>query len=363
MANALFLRPEYRWITAQCEVLKNLEADLGDKLAVKNDQFTLSKGGFTQPFTRFYFQCTKGGYSRDAVVAHFEQVWIEVDLFVRQLRNDPGFLALPETKTLAKQLFLLRKSVAEVERSYRDTTAIRDNTCPKLKILFDRFYGISREFNHALRLENDFFETIPIQMPLHQTVADTVALGRRSMMVATAAKIRAKVAFVWFLFSIPWVALLALCKWTLWNPVELVVRGKITTENPVSWFGKNIDRITNQRIKKTFQTSRYMGQLLHVPVITEEHMEGYRELASSIQRSGGFFSLSQINLHTLSTQQGARHRIDRPLLLRLLSLLTALSSCKSILLSEEHRHDPLVTDALHRAGFREDSIEGRFVRI
>lgn len=329
IANPVFLDPNYQWISLQCTALKDFHTRQGDKLAIENDQFVVSEGGFTQSFKRTFLDCLKGGYNREAVVSHFEKLWTKVDTFVTRLRADPQYLADPGIRPFAKQLDLIRQRVGDAEFSYRSAFRIGDDTCSKLNALFKRFSQVSRSLNQELHIEEEnSLDGIPWRMPVEQTVAQTVELAK-SCVVSTTEKISAFALWV-FLFvigSIPCTAL-SMLKWTLWNPLEFVLRGKITTDTPIFWLGENAGRLYSTLGEKEFRYSLYTRQLLHGPIITEEHVNAFRELSSQAD-------IQEISLFTARTYDRDEIRphspyIDLPVLLRLIRFLRELSSCQKV---------------------------------
>ena len=65
----MFNRPEYQALIHDYDTLAKLNADQGDKLAVKKDILEISKGGFLQAPTRTVKNLIKyGGYNREVFV-------------------------------------------------------------------------------------------------------------------------------------------------------------------------------------------------------------------------------------------------------------------------------------------------------
>src|SRR5438046_687062 len=89
MVNNIFNRPEYRSLIDEFETIAKLETSLGDKLAVKNGILEISKGGFLQAPTRTIKNIFKGGYNREAVTQHLEQLANKTDQIVEELLKDP----------------------------------------------------------------------------------------------------------------------------------------------------------------------------------------------------------------------------------------------------------------------------------
>jgi hypothetical protein len=304
--------------------MQSLETQSGDKLAVENDRFVLSEGGYTQFLKRSYFNCVRGGYNREAVVAHFEKLWTKVDEFVQRLQ--PQHLALPEMRNFARHLRLCGKTASDLEFSYRGTRSFsgENDTCSKLSSLFNRFVRAGDQLNQRLGIRQHDLDPIPQTLPPDQTIQQTIALANKCFVPTT--KKTAAFALHWLTFCIlsPFVIPLTIAKFIFWNPFELLLRGKITTDTPFNWAYKSslhsLERLSEQQSR----FSLYANQLLRTPIITEEHANAFASLAQEGKIEDLDLTYASVN------REIGSHFIDFPILLSLLRKVATSPSCRNV---------------------------------
>ncbi|QLH34936.1 MAG: hypothetical protein HWD61_01325 [Parachlamydiaceae bacterium] len=75
-------------------------------------------------------------------------------------------------------------------------------------------------------------------------------------------------------------------KWVIWNPIELILTRKVTTESPMEWWVQNCASLGNKILTKAPERAvkTYAQQLLRAKVVTDENIEGFVKLIKYVKK-------------------------------------------------------------------------------
>lgn len=306
----IFKSPDFQTLFQDFETLEKINTDQGDKLAVHNGILEISPGGILQALIRTFKNLRYGGYNRDTVVLHLEKMARKTQTFIMELQEDPHYLDYGnEFRQLVKTLKKVSSALSCIEYSYRDIKAFpayKDLTCDKLSVLYRSFSSISKSLKEEFKskewknlqapqkkpldLKNAAnLEKIKLDMPSGQTPEETLELAKAAerQIVPLWKKVGSCVLaiFATLVLVLP-LSSITFIKWTVWNPIEFALKGKITTQSPLNWWMKSAE---NAILMPTFlddskeAVRRYASQLLRTPIITEAHVKAFCELAPYVK--------------------------------------------------------------------------------
>ncbi len=364
----IFKNPDIQTLFQDFETLEKINTYQGDKLAVHNGILEISPGGILQAPIRTFKNLRYGGYNRDTVVQHLEKMAYKTQAFIMELQKDPHYLDYGnEFRQLVKTLKKVSLALSDLEYSYRDVIAFpayKDLTCDKLSALYDSFSSISKSLKEEFKskewknlqapqkkpidLKNAAnMKKIKIHMPSGQTPEETLELAKaaESQKIPLWKKVGSCVSaiFAALLVCLP-LGLMTVIKWTVWNPIEFALKGKITTLTPVSW---GIKACHHWLFLALFDDSkeavrRYANQLLLTPIITDAHVKAFCELASHVKEVDLFRSrLGSKNIDELWSMEVMRpYEINKSIFgeyaLKSLSQLVDQCTLKIITASDFH---------------------------
>jgi hypothetical protein len=377
MVNRVHANERYRWISEQCEVLKNLKvASRGDKLGVVNDRFAISEGGFAQPFYRTYLNWMKKSYNRDAVVAHFEKLMSNVSGFAHDLKEQRISLNPEQGIEVAKNLHLIQRTLGEVVQSYRpifSPVSPNDKTIEKLQKIQEKVGRKSRRLNERLGCR----ESDLIEKERNLAFQERRELARNHV-VTTVERIAFVVLKIWGIFTISLLILPSFAKVQIWDRIECRLKGKVTTQTPFSWFYTNIQRVMQAHKEKVKLFDKYTLSLLDEREITLEHVQAFGELAphTRIEKIDLSEEREVKTAECRVPMPGAAHSIRTDTLLELIKVAKKISTCKQFFIPidleiarftearfpEDFRIFKRVEDALVQAGFRFSAEKAKYVR-
>lgn len=316
MSANIFNTQQYIDLCKEYETIEKIVPYRGDKFAVKKGTLIITKGGYLQSATRFIKNLIHGGYNRDAVVNHIEQIGAKTHAFVIELKKDPNYLthSSNELRQFSKKVRNVATALSEVEFVYRDMKAFpayKDQTCKKLSAQFDVFNDLGQDLKKELKSSNahainktqktpiDFtgpinLKKIKFTLPSTQTPQDTLKLAKnaQSQIIPLWKKVSVVTLaiFATLVVGLPLIYLNGV-KWVLWNPVELAIKGKITTQNPMDWWTNTTRHVTAPYFAKDAERAlnRYAHQLLRTPIISDEHVSAFCELSHHIDDEIDFY--------------------------------------------------------------------------
>lgn len=305
MTNNIFNRPEYQSLMREYDTMAQLDTSRGDKFAVKNGVLEISKGGFLQAPTRTVKNVLHGGYNRDAVVKHLAELEKKTIQLMRDIFSDPANIRNSplEVKQLQKKIRAVATALSDIEGAYRDEMAIKDDTPKKLSALYDRFSNINKNLKAILkhvempeqpRPPIDFDAPVNLRkmkvtsMPKGQTPEDVLRLAKSAekQIVPVWKKVGLVALTVLAMAVLVWpLTYLQALKYVIWNPIEFIARGKVTSDNPIIYWSKNMGSIWSKYLNNDPQKALeiYALQLVRAPVISEQHVAAFTKLAHHVK--------------------------------------------------------------------------------
>lgn len=323
----IFQNPNYQILFQEFKTLKKIDIDRGDKLAVRNGVLEISTGGFLQAPTRTLKNLFYGGYNREAVVSHLGKLAAKAEEFYKtlqtELQKDPHQIPSYgiEVKKFAKTIRKVNNILVTLHQSYKRIQAYpasKDTTCIQLCAPAHTFNSISDSLKKELKSKKwenlqkppkkPIDLTAPInlkkikkRMPSGQTPKETLELAKAAERQIEPCWKRTG-DFVLFVLGLALsfypLLILTVLKWTVWNPIEYCLTGRIKTENPFAWYASNSNIVKHIFDKDEAKEAikKYANQLLSVPVITEEHVRPFCELAPYVTSMGSMGNFAQAKL-------------------------------------------------------------------
>lgn len=131
----------------------------------------------------------------------------------------------------------------------------------------------------------------------------------------------ANVFFQTLLLSVP-AAGLTCVKWVIWNPIEYLYQGKITTRSPWNLLMEHLSQILQALKEREGVFRAKVSELLARTEITSAHVDAFLRYANQA-------GVAAIDIHRVSLDQPASHSsIDVQNLLHLIEGTQAVASCK-----------------------------------
>lgn len=255
---------DYQNLQQEFETIGTVQVQAGDKLAVFQGKLVVTKGGWLQGPARTILNMIYGGYNRDAVVAHLEQMKEKTAVISKKIFEDPDFarhnhVILKEFEGKMQDATL---RILDIGFVYADIHArlSGDRTCKKFSALYGHFHTMDRALKRHLAtivspppLANEKepleqtppidFRKIELDLSPPQTPEKTLALAKHAQEYARthAVPLWKKVSFIALsVFStvvlFETLFTLTVFKWYVWNPVEYALKGKVTTQNPLLYW-------------------------------------------------------------------------------------------------------------------------------
>lgn len=306
MANNLFVNPNYLNLISEFETIAELYTYKGDKFAIVNGQLEISPGGFSQAATRTVKNLFKGGYNRDDVLEHLESLAersakVVAELFLRdseQIKENPV-----DVKLLKQRIRRAATVMSDLEAEYRGVFINKNDATRRFSILFDRFQSHSKLLDDGLKgIKMPDYPRPPIDynspvrerkikyaMPKWQTPEDILKLAESAekQLVPRWKKIGSMAVgiFATAIVTFP-LSFLQTFKWVVWNPVEFLIKRKVTTQAPLQWWTANITNWMNKYGTEAPEGAlgSYSIQLLRAPCVTDEHIQAFSQLAKYSRR-------------------------------------------------------------------------------
>lgn len=216
----------------------------GDKFAVRNGQLKISKSGFLQGLKRTFQNIFVGGHNRYDVTQHFEQI-----------ANSIGMLSHDEKRQHASLLLQSKHVISTIQDAYRPADCLEKRTVSDtLSNIYARVRNATENLELATRnyqksdlaYYNGEPESIlhwhgdlPPGAPQNissDEIKDLLQSSQRAL-VGKAKEVAIKTfAYITAFFAGTPLILLTTAKWLIWNPIEYLCKGEVTTKNPLEWF-------------------------------------------------------------------------------------------------------------------------------
>lgn len=303
MINHFLNDQNYTYLIQDLETIAKIQ--FGDKLAVQREgvqpTLVITEGGFLQASIRLYNDFVHGGYNRNAVAKHLETLASKTNNLVNQydLQN-PNFenISPAEYKKFTQLLKNVVKKLADTQYVYRKSAAGR-NLAPtihlfqeiktflkeKVKTNPHIFHLLPKEkidfnapINHShVKLNLSRSHSIEDVLQLAQSAKKQIPPTWKKIFIYTAAFFSSLCAGL--LLSLP-----TIFKILVWNPIEYLVRGEITTNTPLSWWRKAINVQTAKVLPKGPAQAliHYSCQLLTASELTDAYIQGFCQLADHV---------------------------------------------------------------------------------
>jgi hypothetical protein len=304
----MFSRPEYQALIRDYDTLAKLNTVQGDKLSVEKNVLEISEGGFLQAPKRTIKNLIYGGHNRENVTKYLEDLAKKTKQFADELLENPEIIKNNPrvVKGYAKKIGLVASAMSDLEYNYREEGpfSFKNEACAKLSNLFDQFKNINKLLKEELKKVDmparstpkppiDFeapinLKRIKLKMSKSQTPEDVLLLAKNAekQMVPLWKKISviALSVLATIIIAIP-LQFLTTLKWVIWNPIEFIVKGKVSTKNPISWWATNISQLWTRYTSKAPKDAieRYAMQLLRAPIITERHVEAFSQISQHVK--------------------------------------------------------------------------------
>lgn len=270
----------------------------GDKFAVEKGVLKITRAGFLQAPTRTVKNLIQGGYNRKAVASHLGNLVMQTTSLINNLNVQNSY---DECKQLRKRLKEVKSTISNIEYAYRASNGFdKDRTTIRLSNLFDQFYSLHKHLKEELKEYKPVeikkinstvpvnLERVKIRMSAGESVEQVLECAKsvEKRLVPTWKKIIIVALIVLpSIIAIVPLQCLSPLKWVLWNPVEFLVKGEVTTESPYSWYIKNMFHIWDKYVSSSttkFALKKYAMQVLSDKVITEKHIEAFNYLSKYV---------------------------------------------------------------------------------
>lgn len=332
----LFSSSNYKSLQQDFDTLNKVNTRCGDKLAVKDGRLVISKGGFLQAPTRTLKDMRFGGYNREAVTVHLEQLCKKTKAFIEDFQKNPGYLNFgSEYKNLVDRLDNVSTAVSDVQYSYREikaTPASKDSTCPRLSNVFDVFYQLHKGAEKSLKNKPwkfllpeqkaplDYDAPVDLKKILKMKAEDytpeeilKLAEGAARQKIPLWKKVGACALFGFggIVMLLP-IGIATNVKWIFWNPVEYALKGRITTQNPTLWWIHTWSSWLFSKINDDSESAInwYAHMLLRAQKPTDAHVEAFCKLAPHVKNVETYFcnEISHQNLQKIIEAVGKSAR-------------------------------------------------------
>jgi hypothetical protein len=298
MQNSIFNYAGYQNLLKEYDTIAKVNTRRGDKLAVnQSGVLEISQGGFLQAPIRTIKNLFSGGYNRDDVTSHLEKIGTSTQAFIKKVKQDPDYLNslenVQQLRLLEKKIRQVATAVSEMEFAYREIKAFpasKDKTCEKLSLLYESFSTVRKSLEEDLKAIKKIYKKEPqkkpidfkapidlkkikLYMPSSQTPQDVLKLAENaeSQIVPLWKKVGAiALAVIGITAAALPLSCLNTIKYVFWNPIELLIKGKIVTRSPFEWgISETMNKLPLSEDPE-FALERYAGQLLWAPIITKD---------------------------------------------------------------------------------------------
>ncbi len=304
----LFKGPQYQSLIRDYETLIKLDAAHDDKLAINKGVLEISKGGFLQAPTRTVKNIIKGGYNRESVTQYLEELSNKTDQFVADLLNNPENIenSLADTEQYQEKVKDVATALSDIEFRYREGR--KNSISKRLQNLYNKFSNINKTLENKIKEVKkkypvdfrpppviDFDAPINIHkiiyMPAERVQPDDIlhlAQNAEKQICSTGKKVA--VLAIAIFSSIIISVLLTIptdLKWIVWNPIEWIIKGEVTSKDPLDWWIDNILRWVDLRTSPTAQAVLpfYASKILEAkPSITDNHVKVFTQLIKYVKK-------------------------------------------------------------------------------
>ncbi len=374
VASSPFSSVAYQNLQRDFDTLQKLEKGHDDKLGVEKGRLVMSRGGFLQAPSRTFKNLSVGGYNREAVTDYLENLAQRTTAFIQDFKSRPDSSTYgSEYSRFVDTLDDVASAISGMEFHYRNNRASpagKDNTAKRLSAVYDVFskyhkIGVedleNKKWTFAVPQTKPALDlTSPIVIRRVTKMKPSDYTPEELLQLAQAAKAQRvpvwKKVGMWasYIFStmlavVP-IGLAMNLKWILWNPVELALKGRITTQNPMNWW---INSWSTSLVKIHDNSEAAIGWyaylLLQAPQLTDKHVEAFCQLAPHVKE-----------LDTI----GRPNKVSKKQLMQMIEAVGRGSRCSKINISEKAKcEDKEIRGLLEKYGFQQDKkLEWKFTR-
>lgn len=243
----------------------------GDKLGVRKGRLVIDRAGWTQGLVRTFKDIVYGGYNRDAVAEHCSTILSNLP----KIPDD----TLPSTILSHPDLILidrLRAAFCKLSLTYYEGFS---GSRPFWS-LYDKTPFVMPTFSYDDLCKIDPSDiTEDMLKDLTHTDMQNLVAHLNKQRVPTWKKIAA------YALKFPLFPLLAVVatpiKWVIWNPLEYILRGRVTSNNPFMWYVDMLCLLDREcfTINRETGLGACAAHMIQGPMITKEQLHDFKLLA------------------------------------------------------------------------------------